>query len=606
MNQRARDLLDIPAQFRRGDDFRSLATWQRENGEFALGTAPDIVERIHEDLRPDLTMPVHYKRKRPNGTVLEVITRILPGGVAVRTFADVTAWEQSQAALTASRDAAEAGLRARAQFLAVMSHEIRTPLNGVIGVADLLHDTALSDQQAGYVRIVQDSGRHLLDIVNDILDFSRLEHGKIDLEMIVFEPRQVLNDVLDMFAQRADERGLQLSGIVDETVPIGVVGDSHRFRQVLLNLIGNAVKFTEHGAVGVSLFATRADDAPDTCRLACRVSDTGIGMSPDVTGQLFQEFTQIDGSITRRFGGTGLGLAICRRLVEAMGGSIGLESRPGVGSVFHFDIRVEVAAEQIAVAAPALAPPVLPPLRVLLAEDNRVNRIVATSMLEKLGCSVTVAEDGRKAVEAVRRGGCDLVVMDVMMPHMDGLAATRAIRSLPGPESRVPIVGLTANAFRSDAEACRQAGMDGYVAKPVTLERLTDAIAGALQLPPSTVAPRAALDGPNVLAELAAVLGKTTVDAMVGAFREELPGQLIEMRRRAEADDAAAVVRTAHALAGSASTIGCSDLAAAARTLERALRTEKVNDLQERLDRIEALARWALDTLDAAPQDEAA
>ena len=492
LNPRARELLDIPDWLVPGMRFKVLVDWQHARGEFNRGAPAALVSEFELHRREAPPEAQSYLRQRPNGTVLEVTTKVLDDGSWVRTFTDVTHREQTQEALMRARDAAEAGMRARAQFLAVMSHEIRTPLNGIIGVADLLDGSALSEQQVGYVRIIRQSGSHLLDIINDVLDFTRLENGQIELEAIAFEPRVVLEGVIAMFTAQLRERGVALTHRVAGTVPARVTGDPHRLRQVLLNLVGNAMKFTGEGGIDIALEASEQEQAAGW-RLAWAVRDTGLGMPPDKLGKLFQEFSQIDGSITRRFGGTGLGLAISRRLVEAMGGAITVESTPGVGSVFRFHVLVGAASpaavEPKALAAPPVAasdplPRIAAPdrLRVLVAEDNRVNRIVARGMLERLGHEVAMVEDGRAAVVAVKTGQHDLVLMDVMMPEMDGLAATRAIRLLGLPTNAIPIIGLTANAFQSDEEACLEAGMDGFLAKPVTLDRLSAAIAAVTQI----------------------------------------------------------------------------------------------------------------------------
>ena len=335
-NQRARALLAVPEQFGIGTSFRAILEWLGNNGEFAAGEAGDhradaIREGVLASANAKGGLPPQYRRRRPNGMVLEVSTTELADGGIVRTFTDVTQWEENQSAMAAARDAAEAAMRARAQFLAVMSHEIRTPLNGIIGVADLLRDGALSIEQQGYLRIIEESGRHLLTLVNDILDFSRIEHARINVEAIRFSPRAVVDGVIEMFAPQTRERGLRLSATCGDAVPAGVTGDAHRLRQVLVNLVGNALKFTRVGGIDIRLDATPLPDAiaPAQWRLDFAVRDTGIGMAPDMLGRLFEEFTQIDSSITRRFGGTGLGLAISRRLVEAMGGQISVESVPG-------------------------------------------------------------------------------------------------------------------------------------------------------------------------------------------------------------------------------------------------------------------------------------
>jgi signal transduction histidine kinase/CheY-like chemotaxis protein/HPt (histidine-containing phosphotransfer) domain-containing protein len=623
MNHRARELLDIPPTVQVGVPMADLVDWQSSNGEFAPGSPTDVVRQVGDNSRPELATATNYTRTRSNGVVLDVFTQPLGDGSKVRTFTDVTAWKQAQAALTAGRDAAEAGISARAQFLAVMSHEIRTPLNGIIASADLLRRDTWSPKQEGFIRIIQESGDHLLDLVNDILDFTRIEQGRIEIEAITFEPRALLADVVSVLTVRAQARGLHLSSEVDAAVPEHVVGDPHRVRQVLLNLIGNAKKFTTVGGVDVRLTAVPLTEAhkPGGWALACSVRDTGIGMSPEAIKVLFQDFTQVDGSIARRFGGTGLGLAISRRLVEAMGGSIRVESEPGVGSTFSFEIQVGSAAAPDIAAAPPMPPPSMPPsmppLRVLLAEDNEVNRLVAVAMLEKLGFTVIVVEDGSQALQAVQQGSHDLVIMDVMMPHMDGLAATRAIRLLPGPERRVPILGLTANAFRSDQEACLAAGMDGFVAKPMTLDRLTAAITRVLQLLDSgpagqpdrapaimPVEPAEASD--VVMARLTEMLGEATVGRMVAAFCEGVPQQVAEMRAHAAAGDNGRVMRTAHALVGSAATLGFDELATEARALEHGLRAQAVDDVAARLDRVGVLAHRALGSLAAMSQSRAA
>jgi signal transduction histidine kinase/DNA-binding response OmpR family regulator len=602
LNQRAIALLDIPPQYGPGSRFTDLVAWQRRAGEFRAGTTEVLRARIYRASRPDRALPEVYKRQRPNGTWLEIRTIQLPDGASVRTFRDITDWEEAQAALVAARDTAEAAVRARAQFLAVMSHEIRTPLNGILGIAELLQDSAHDPEQARFVAVIRQSGQHLLDLLNDILDFSKIDQHAIELESLPFDPAQVLRDALALVEPRAAEQGLSLDCAIAPGLPPRVMGDAHRLRQVLLNLLGNAVKFTRQGGVTVRLDAARDGEA---WQLRFAVRDTGIGMSAEVLPRLFQEFTQMDSTITRRFGGSGLGLAISRRLVEAMGGAIDAESTPGQGSEFRFAIHAPaapagLAEEEGSATAEAFLAARRP--RVLLAEDNRVNRLVATRMAEKLGCRVDAVADGAAALAAIAQGrddggsddgGYDIVLMDVMMPEMDGLAATRAIRALPCPAHRVKVIGLSANAFRSDETAALEAGMDGFVTKPVTLSQLAHAMARALADEQTDPTPPPL---PTAMAALAETLGAETAALIAEAFVEEAPGQLARLRDLATTGDTAALAREAHAMAGSAGTVGLDPLATALRSMERALRQGAPAD-PAAIETIATLAQAGLQSL---------
>jgi signal transduction histidine kinase/DNA-binding response OmpR family regulator len=517
----------------------------------------------------------------------------LAAGFAFALVAHLRATARRARELAYDRALADASNRAKSEFLANVSHEIRTPMNAVMGVADLLADSPLDAKQRRHVEVLQQSGRALLELIDDLLDLAKIEAGRMDVERAPFALRPTLDALVALLGPRAEGKGLALTLAVAEAVPAAALGDRRRISQVLTNLLGNAIKFTAEGEVSLTV---TCDDGE---RIAFVVSDTGIGIAASKLGTIFEPFTQADGSVTRRFGGTGLGLAITRRLVEHMGGTIVAESTPGQGSRFTVtlplpavalgEVTAPVGLRRAEPAEPTpAAEPALPPRRlaVLLAEDNPTNVYLFEAMLTGLDLAIDVADDGHRAVKRFERQPYDAVFLDVQMPVLDGHGAARAMRRIEAEQgrARTPIVALTAHAYAQDERASLAAGCDAHLTKPIaratliaTLARLTGAAAPAMAVVAAPNAPDA-----DVIDERAAVErlgGNQALYARVcehaGVFITAWSAAFEQALRN---DDAAQARRLAHDLKAIAATIGAQRLADAAGALEAAFGTPPTAD----------------------------
>jgi PAS domain S-box-containing protein len=547
------------------------------------GTNPRHIKAIREAIETGKAIDVEIVNHRKDGSrfVNELhLSPVFGEDGEVRYILgiqhDVSAREQFARDAERARRAAERANAEKSDFLAFMSHEIRTPMNGVMGTISLLLDTTLDAEQHAYAETARRCGELLLATVNEMLDLSRIEAGHLAIEEEAFDLAAPVAEVLDLLAPAVAEKGIRLSASIDPLLPARVIGDARRLRQVLLNLADNAVKFTAAGGVGI-----RVERAEANGMVRFAVADTGIGMPPEVQARLFGRFAQGGPETARRYGGSGLGLMICKRLVGLMGGRIVLASTPGKGSTFSFEIPLRPIAESgrppsTLLPRPALAKP-LPGARgrVLIAEDGEANQLVAAAILRKAGYAVDLARDGEEALGAARTAAYDLVLMDVRMPRMDGLAATAAIRGLEGPAGRVPIIAMTAAAMPDEVARCLEAGMDAHVAKPMDLTALLAAVSDMLENRPRRS--RAAVEEPNpagptlidhtTLQELRAAVGPGRLPRLIGVFADETRARVA---RLTATDDISVIEEEAHGLKSAAGTFGAAALRSIASSLEEA------------------------------------
>jgi PAS domain S-box-containing protein len=581
-------------------------------GESAAGGRLDVTGGEHEGLRRDGTQfPLEFSVSRVDLGPTRTFTAIVR---------DISDRRRTEEALRVAA-AAQAANRAKSQFLANMSHEIRTPMSGVLGMAELLLDTNLTPAQRRFAESVHRSGESLLKIIDDILDFSKIEAGKLALEHVELNPRDLVEDVTQLLRDGAERKGLSLVCRVASDVPDTLRGAPSRLRQVLINLVGNAIKFTDRGRVAIVVSTLHGDadlaaagagaapPGPARTLLRFAVEDTGIGIAEPVQQRLFHAFEQADSSTTRSYGGTGLGLAISRELVERMGGRIGVRSTLGQGSEFWFSVPFDgPLAPGVADAGDTSKTEGsrLKDIRVLLAEDNRINQDVALAMLQSLGCHVHVVDTGAKALEALSTSEFDIVLMDRQMPELDGFDATAEIRArgLQRPKQpregaapvRLPVVGLTASALKGDREICLAAGMDDYLSKPFRRDALRAVLERwVLDLP----ARRAEGDAPD--AAVLETFDRTALDQMsrsqraaaprivsglIDRYFDDAPKLIGALESACDRSDAGALAHAAHLLGVESEIVGARKLAALCGDLERAARGAEPGDLKPRIDAI--------------------